>query len=130
MRNELLSIIFVVAPGVALADTYVCAADAGAFVEDGANRPATSALANVAHDKYVVARLGDSWVVKVLGSDYFLFDKCVVSDSGEPSFCEHAGEMFSGSFILRKDGNFSVLWMTQVDGRDRWIVAKGRCSKF
>jgi len=99
-------------------------------VEDGAGRPASSALANVSDSKYVVTHEDGTWGVKVLGSDYFLFDKCIISDYGEPSFCEQAGEMFAGSFLMDKDRRFSILWMTQVNGRDRWIVAKGRCSRI
>ena len=130
MKTKLLAVLLLIAPGAAIAQTYLCAADAGAFVEDGANRPASSALANVSDSKYVVTREDQDWGVKVLGSDYFLFDKCIISDWGEPSFCEQAGEMFAGSFLMGKDRRFSILWMTHVNERDRWVVAKGRCSKI
>lgn len=111
--------------------TRTCAADAGAFVEDGAGKPASSALADVSDSKYVVTQTeSGGWGVKLLGHDYFLFDHCIISNQGEPAFCEHAGEMFAGSFLMGQDRRFSVLWMTQVRGRDRWVVAKGRCSKI
>lgn len=118
------------APSAALAQTYLCAADAGAFVEDGANRPASSVLADVSDSKYVVAQKDGRWGVKVLGFDYFLFDQCIISNEGEPSLCDLAGEMFAGTFFMTKDRRFSILWMTQVNERDRWVVSKGRCSKI
>ena len=86
-------------------------------------------LADVSSSKYVVTQAEGRWGLKLLGEDYFLFDQCIVSDHGEPSFCEMAGDNFAGNFLLNIDGRFSILWLSQKDGRDRWIVAKGRCSK-
>ena len=131
MRVQLSFFLFLLTPNMCLADSYMCAADAGAFVEDGAAKPASSAVADVSDSKYVVTRMENGgWGVKPLGYDYFLFDHCIISNQGEPAFCEQAGEMFAGSFLMGQDRKFSVLWMTQVRERDRWVVAKGRCSKI
>ena len=130
MMKYLLLAIGIASPtGATDAASYFCGADAGAIVEDGANRPASSAIANVSDSKYVVTFLDGRWIVKPLGQEILIFDQCVTGDDGAPSFCEVGGEMFGGSFIMERDGRFSILWLTRANDRDRWVVAKGRCSR-
>ena len=76
---KLLAALIAMAPCAVLAETYVCAADAGAVVEDGANRPASAGLIDVSDDKYLVTRENGKWGVKLLGQDHFFFDQCVIS---------------------------------------------------
>jgi hypothetical protein len=119
---RLLLVAIALLPAAASAETVLCVAEAGAVVEDGNDRPASAALVNASTHKYLVTQEKGVWRVKELGKDYVLFNKCT-----GPYFCERA-EGFAGAFLRTEKGTFSIMWMTQDNGRDQWVVAKGRCS--
>ena len=111
-------------PCTSFAETILCVAEVGALVEDGGNQPATSSLANVSAHKFLLTKDNGKWVVKPLGKNYVLFDKCT-----SEYFCEHASG-YAGAFLRSNEGTFSITWQspTLKNGRNQLVVAKGRCS--
>lgn len=113
-------------PSVSFAETYFCVAEAAAFVEDGADRPAISGQLNPETLKYVLTQENSQWVVKLLGEDTALFDKCTSGGY----FCERSDDFYGGVFVRTADGLFANTWLSPGTGddRERMNVAKGKCS--
>lgn len=117
-------------PCISQADTFLCVAEAGAVVEDGDGIQASASVMDVSAMKYVLTQDGGRWVVKELGKEYILFNRCTEpSPPGAPYFCERS-DGYAGTFIRIRKGAFSITWMTQKNGRDLLVAAKGRCSKI
>ncbi|AEJ01262.1 hypothetical protein Nit79A3_1430 [Nitrosomonas sp. Is79A3] len=104
------------------AETYICIAEAGAGVEHG-DKGIHAAIYDVSNKKYIQSNEQGEWVVKELGNEIPIFDKCISS-----SFCERK-EMYGGTFIRGPDGVFTIVWLTGNKEALTMLVAKGRCSK-
>lgn len=112
-------------PCFSYAETYLCVAEAAAFVEDGGNRAATaSLLKNASSMKYIQTQEQGKWVVKELGKNYILFDLC-----RDVYICE-SSLGYGGAFVRQDSGVFSVTWFSQNGERNMIVVAKGQCSKI
>ena len=110
--------------GPAYAATYLCVAEAGAVVEDSQGS-ITAGLANVSQRKYVLTDETKKWVLKELGMDAPLFDKCPT-----PYLCERS-DGYAGTFLRNQStGVFTIVWFTQHKGANQIVVAKGKCSKL
>lgn len=118
-----LLLVLVLIPCTSFSETLLCVAEAGAVVEDGGERPATAGVADVSAQKFILTREDGELILKELGKSYVLFDKCT-----SEYFCERS-EGYAGVFFRTEKGTFSITWiLSQKNGRDQLIVAKGRCS--
>jgi hypothetical protein len=129
MMNRLFALLLVLMiSGVADARTYRCVAEAGAYVAHGGGDPIKAGVADVSDRKYILTDELGPWMVKELGHDKTLFDKCVSSH-----FCQDSA-LYSGTFLRDEDGVFSVTWFTRAGDKEQpYIylnVAKGHCEKF
>lgn len=109
---------------IASATSYLCVPEAGAAVTNDEHGTITSGAADVSLTKFVVTNESGKWIVKFLGSEVPLFDKCSSKD-----FCEHSGDGYSGAY-WSSNGLFSITWITTLEKRENLVVAKGRCSKI
>src|SRR5690554_7385942 len=90
-----------------LAETYLCAAEAGAGIksETGKDRSKrfTPGIYDVSDKNYIHTNSSGSWVVKELGSDAILFDDC-----NESFHCERS-EGYVGFFKRDQNNTFTIL---------------------
>jgi hypothetical protein len=125
MFMKYVALVALLLPCFSYAETYLCAAEAAAVVEDGGNRVATSSrLTDAASLKYIQTQERGKWVVKELGKEYLLFDLC-----RDAYVCE-SSLGYGGAFVRQDSGAFSVTWFAQNGERNMIVVAKGRCSKI
>lgn len=123
MFNLKLTAALLMLPCVALADAYLCVPEAGGVVHSGGPKGISADILNVNRDKWVMTNESGKWIVKALGSDAALFDKCE-----SEFFCENASG-FAGAFWRDQQGVFSIVWLL-VDGEVNHLAsAKGKCSK-
>lgn len=123
--TKVAAVLLTLLPCLTHAETLLCVAEAGAVVEDGGKDGIVAGLANVSQNKYIQTNESGNWVVKVLGENEPLFDKCK-----SQYFCERS-EFYAGTFLRKPEsGVFSIVWMTRKDGADKLVVAKGRCSSL
>ena len=108
------------------AETYLCVAEAGAVVEDGGREGINAGLlAGVSNKKFIQTNDSGKWLVKELGRDSALFDKC-----SSQYLCESANG-YAGVFMRPpSSGVFSVTFMTRLNEINQLVVAKGRCTKL
>lgn len=104
------------------AETYLCLAEAGAYVKENAAGSFEPGVANVEDQKYVLTNENGKWVVKMLGQDSAMYDDC----DGR-FWCEHS-EGWRGIFWRKENGTFTVVFPTGKDGDEYMVTAKGRCS--
>jgi len=123
MKNiGFIAIIFFI-PLIVNAETYLCISEAGAVVEDGANKKIDSGLSNVSNSKYILTNESGKWLLKKHGGG-LIFSECKSS-----SFCE-SSKGFSGIFFKSEKNIFSRVWLTVLNGRNQLITEKGYCSKI
>lgn len=111
----------------ALADTYLCVAEKGAGIIQGAGKPIEAHIYDVSTMKWVMSNESGKWVVKELGKDFAQFDNCT-----SEWFCQHLGG-YAGVFMRNKEGEFSLTWVSSIseDGKQHGLnVAGGKCSKL
>lgn len=120
---RIIALILLTVSNFAYAESYLCIAEAGAGVEHG-GKAIYAAVYDVSDKKYIQTNEGGKWVVKELGNETPIFDKCSTS-----SFCERK-EMYGGTFIRSSDGVFTIVWLAGNNVTVTMYVAKGRCSKI
>jgi len=126
MMNRLSAFLIVLVSGIVHAESYLCVAEAGAAVVHGGGEPIVARIADVSNQKFVVTNDSGKWLVKSLGQDEAVFDKCV-----SPYFCQRS-DLYAGTFNRYENGVFSFTWFPPTDkqGHEFLAVAKGRCSKL
>jgi hypothetical protein len=114
-------------PIPAIAETYLCVPEAGAYVENGGPRGIAAAVVDQFSEKYVLSDESGRWLLKELGKDAPMFDSCVSAYT-----CENSGKWYAGRFARDpKDGVFTIHFMRIVDDKRLLdVVAKGRCTKL
>ena len=117
---------FLIFSGLSYGDTYICVPEAGAGVQHGGSAGIQANLYDVSDSKFIQSNESGNWLVKMLGNDQPIFDKC----SGE-NLCE-SSRGYAGVFIRENDtGIFSATWIIVHNEQSRtMVVAKGRCSKL
>ena len=111
----------------AIADTYLCVAEATAAVEhtDKGHIDAGVITDKDEGKKFIQTNDNGKLIVKPHGEDYVLFDKC-----NNLYFCERS-DSYAGVFIREHNSSiFTITWLTGDKGRSVMAVAKGKCSKI
>lgn len=111
------------------AESYLCVTEATAGVEHGVKHGIQAKIYNETSEKYIISNESGEWVVKKLGSEIPIFDKC----TGQ-NFCEMKSG-YGGAFIRDLKGFFTITRIFGPASKTEvqvftMIVAKGRCSKI
>lgn len=126
--SRIIALILMAMSELVNAESYLCISEAGVGIEQSGPRRLIPAIYNVSDYKYIHTNASGKWLLKELGNESKLFDKCdqysCTNTTGHSSFFyrERSG-LFTAVFMLVRYDQPTILTITR-------ILINGRCSEI